>query len=137
MMQTSKAGTWSNRAFTLVEVLVALSIAAIGMLGLIQLQLSSMAAADKAEQKTQATLLAQSLIAESMAQGIAEEHQESGTDTRFTPPLHWMITISQERDLAPRLHAAAPLYRIEAQVTWEHSQQVLTLSRLYCPTASL
>ena len=133
-MRISRVGIWTKRGFTLVEVLAALSIAAIGMLGLIQLQLTSMAAADKADQTTQATLLAQSLIAETIARGIVSEQQESGYDT--TGSLQWFVTVSQDHELTRQLQAKLPVYRIEAKVTPHNSQRTIECSRLYYPTPS-
>ena len=137
-MQILKAGTWiKSKGFTLIEVLAALSVAAIGMLGLIQLQLTSMNAANKADQTMQATLLAQSLMAEAIAQGIDREKRESGTDTSTSPHLYWDLTVDRDSALTARLRARQPVYRIEARIRWgRKSGRTLTLSRLYSPTPS-
>ena len=137
-MRISRAGIWnsmSRSGFTLIEVLVALSLAAIGMLGLIQLQLTSMAAADKADRTTQATLLAQSLINEAISQGINEPSQDTGTNTSSTPPMHWRVTITRERQLSRP--TTQPIYRIQAQIGWDDHQQILEFSRLYCAQVAL
>lgn len=137
-MRISRAGIWNRpqrTAFTLIEVLAALSLAAIGMLGLIQLQLTSMAAADKADRTTQATLLAQSLIDEAVAQGITEPWQETGTDTTSTPPMHWRVTVTREKNLDSP--TTAPIFRIQAQVGWDDRQRIQKFSRLYCAGAAL
>ena len=56
-------------AFTLLEVLIALSIASIALLALLKLNLVSTALAEKAEMTFQATLLAEGKISETMAEG--------------------------------------------------------------------
>ena len=55
--------------FTLMEVVVALAVAAIAVVGLLRLHMLSMAAADKADKTAQALVIAQNKIAELEAQG--------------------------------------------------------------------
>ena len=58
-----------NTGFTLVEVIVALVIVSISLLGLIRLHLISISMADSAEMTSQAVLLAEEKIAETLALG--------------------------------------------------------------------
>jgi prepilin-type N-terminal cleavage/methylation domain-containing protein len=59
-------------AFTLMEVLIALSIASIALLALLKLHLVSTALADKAELTSQAALLAEGKISETLAEGYPD-----------------------------------------------------------------
>ena len=84
----SKAG-WTTkrgkraRAFTFVEVIVALAIASISLLTLLKLNLLSIRLVDRAQITTQAVLLADEKIAETLAVGYPDEGRESGKDAVF------------------------------------------------------
>ena len=67
-----------NTGFTLVEVIVALVIVSISLLGLIRLHLISISMADAAEMTSQAVLLAEEKIAETLALGYPKEGTASG-----------------------------------------------------------
>jgi type IV pilus assembly protein PilV len=59
---SDRYGMTHSRGFTLIEVLVAIIVLAIGLLGLAGLQLTSLKAADSAYFRSQATLLADDIL---------------------------------------------------------------------------
>ena len=68
--------------FTFVEVIVALAIVSISLLGLIRLHLISIRMVEAAEVTSQAVLLAEEKIAEALALGYPKEGTKSGTVER-------------------------------------------------------
>ncbi len=75
-------------AFTLIETVAALAIVSIALLGLLQLNLVSIRMADKAQTTTQAVLLAQQKLAETLGSGFPAIGTQSGVveadGVRFT-----------------------------------------------------
>ncbi len=92
------------KAFTLVEVIVALVIASISLLGLIRLHLISINMADAAEITSQAVLLAQERIAETLTLGYPAEGTASGTVEKNAYSLHWQTEVAALQ--SPRLAEA-------------------------------
>ncbi len=86
-----KARKW--RAFTFVEVIVALVIVSISLLGLIRLHLISIRMAEAAEATSQAVLLAEEKIAEILALGYPKEETKSGTVERNALRLRWRTEV--------------------------------------------
>lgn len=82
------------KAFTLVEVIVALVIVSISLLGLIRLHLISIRMADAAEITSQAVLLAEEKIAETLALGYPKEGTKSGIVEKNTHSLHWQTEVA-------------------------------------------
>ena len=80
--------------FTLVEVIVALVIVSISLLGLIRLHLISISMADAAEMTSQAVLVAEEKIAETLAQGYPNEGTVSGVVEKNTHSLHWQTEVA-------------------------------------------
>jgi len=70
------------KAFTFLEVLIALAIASIALLGLLRLHLLSLATADAAQATTQAVFVAQARIAEASTEGFPRQGTTSGTVER-------------------------------------------------------
>ena len=68
-----------KQGFTLIEVIAALAVASIALLGLLRLQLISMAISDKADILTGAVLLGQSRLAEIEASGFPRLGTASGS----------------------------------------------------------
>lgn len=67
-----------KRAFTFIEVMVALAIVSISLLVLLRLQLMSIKMAEKAEVTCQAVFLAEEKLAEILGQGFPQEGATSG-----------------------------------------------------------
>ena len=69
----------ARRAFTLVEVIIALAIVSIALLGLIKMHLISIRMIDSAQISAQAVLLAQEKIDEILANGYPDQGSDSGS----------------------------------------------------------
>ena len=94
MMPTSKAGISRSEGFTLLEVIAALAIVSVALLGLLQLHLVSMQIADTAQTTTLAVLLAQEKIAEAAARGAAAPGTQSGVEERDGSQFQWRTEVT-------------------------------------------
>lgn len=135
-MLTSKAGTlmseratgskgrWTtngrkrSRAFTFVEVIVALAIASISLLTLLKLHLLSIKAVDRAQITTQAVLLANEKIAETLAAGYPDQASKSGTVEKNGLTLNWRAEVADLQ--LPQLDdlRITGLRRVVVDVNW-------------------
>jgi prepilin-type N-terminal cleavage/methylation domain-containing protein len=108
-----------NTAFTLVEVIIALVVVSISLLGLIRLHLISISMAEVAEVTSQAVLLAEEKIAETLALGYPEEGIKSGEIEKNTQILHWRTEVADLQ--SPELIATeiTGLRRIFVEIGWE------------------
>lgn len=107
------------QAFTFVEVIVALAIVSISLLGLIRLHLISIRMVEAAEVTSQAVLLAEEKIAETLALGYPKEGTKSGTVEKNALCLRWRTEVT---DLQSRRLAEADitgLRRIWVDVGWK------------------
>jgi len=85
-----------KRGFTLLEVMIAVAVMGIGMLGLLRLQVISIMLTDHARLVSRATTLAESKLAETLAAGQPEAGTTRGTmDDR--PPLEWLVTVADHQ----------------------------------------
>jgi len=100
--------------FTLIEVLVALAIAAIAVVGLMQLHLLSLSAVAKANAEVQAIAIAQERIAEMEAKGPLQTGSQAGSVERNRVAFRWQTQVS---DLAAA--GAGPLRRVVVTVCWD------------------
>ena len=82
------------RAFTFVEVVTALAIASISLLTLLKLHLLSIRLVDKAQITTQAVLLANEKIAETLAAGYPDQGRKSGTVEKNGLTLNWQAEVA-------------------------------------------
>lgn len=106
-------------AFTFVEVIVALAIASISLLTLLKLHLLSIKLVDKAQITTQAVLLANEKIAETLAAGYPERASRSGTVERNGLALNWRAEVADLQ--LPQLGEAriTGLRRVVVDVNWK------------------
>lgn len=114
-----------QRGFTLLEVLIATSIMAIGIVGALELFSGSLRLAGNAGQQSHAVVLARSLIDEELWRDVLEENQRAGTEG----PYSWIVaTHPVDRELVSRdeqddeFHEATGelgLWLIQAEVGWE------------------
>jgi type II secretion system protein I len=116
-----------NTGFTLVEVIVALVIVSISLLGLIRLHLISISMADSAEMTSQAVLLAEEKIAETLAQGYPKEGTASGVVEKNTHSLHWQTEVAGLQ--SPQLDKAdiTGLRKICVEVDWKQGSSSKSL----------
>jgi general secretion pathway protein I len=126
-MTTEKAQ--ATIAFTLIEVMVALSILAIALVVLLNLQLASIRMTDRAERMSRAARIAYAKMAETLAGGAVEIGTTSGVieAAEGEPVLHWraIVTERQIADLEPP--GLTGLRDVYVEVTWNegaHQERV-------------
>ncbi len=124
MMQTSKAGilraSRETRAFTLLEVLVALAIAAIGLLALLRLHLTGLATAQLAATQSAAVFVAQEKTAEAGGAGYPPLGSRSGIIERNGTTFEWITRVTEARpQLAPG-RILSGLREIRTTVSWAY-----------------
>ena len=110
--------------FTLLEVMIAVAIMGIGIVGALELFSGSMNLAGASDQQSKATVLARALIDEEMWRDMLEDNQRAGTEGIFS----WtVVTHPIERELVGNdedveLHDVADelgLWLIQAEVRWQ------------------
>lgn len=115
-----------QRGFTLLEVMIAASVMAVGIVGALELFSGSMKLAGDADRQSKATVLARALVDEELWRDVLENNQRSGDEAGF----RWSVaTYPVERELVgedeqnqPELHDVSGelgLWLIEAEVSWE------------------
>jgi len=107
------------RAFTFVEVVVALAIVSISLLTLLRLHIISISMVDKAQITTQAVLLANEKIAETVAAGYPETGTNSGSMEKNGLTLNWQTEVTDLR--LPQLDKVNidGLRKILVDITWK------------------
>lgn len=115
----------SSRGFTLLEVMIAVSIMSVGIVGALELFSGSLKLAGDAAAQGQATVLAQALVDEELWRDVMEENQRSGSEGRFsytvgTRPIDRELVGLQEEERGTHdLNQEFGLWLIEAEVRWE------------------
>lgn len=106
------------RGFTLLEVLIAFAILAIALGAILQSFSQGLRTMSQAERYVQATLLAESKLAEVGASIPLEEGEYSGAGGEDTA---WRVDIRPYEDDAARIGdlEVIRLYRVEVEVSWE------------------
>ena len=102
--------------FTLVEVIIALIVVSISLLGLIRLHLISINMAGVAEVTSQAVLLAEEKIAETLALGYPEEGIKSGQVEKNSQILHWRTEVADLQSSKLKEAEIAGLRKIYVEV---------------------
>ena len=116
------------KAFTFLEVLIALAIASIALLGLLRLHLLSLATADAAQATTQAVFVAQAGIAEASAEGFPRQGTTSGTVERNGQLYTWKTEV---RGIAGPGSSRLPqdgLREVSTTVTWTQASDEKTMT---------
>lgn len=108
-----------TRAFTFVEVIVALAIVSISLLALLRLHIISIRMADTAEITSQAVLLANEKIEETLAAGYPKEGSNSGTVERNALCLDWRTEVTDLRLSQLDKLGIAGLRKISVVVNWK------------------
>ena len=110
-----------QRGFTLIEIVVAFAILALGLGIAMQIATGAMRNARQAATRTDAALYAQSLLD---TVGVGERLQEGSTSGEFGEnKFRWTLLaepyeIESETPIEPGM-APVQLYRLELEVTWE------------------
>ena len=110
-------------AFTFLEVLIALAVAAIAVLGLLRLHLISITTAEAGQATSQAVFLAQEKIAEAVAPGYPRQGTHSGAVERNGLNFAWQTNITNVSSQDVRGLALKNLRRIETRVTWQQGNR--------------
>ena len=115
----SEQNKQSHKAFTLMEVLVALAVVTIGLAALIRLQLFSLNMSNRAELTTRAALLADEKISETLGAGYPQIGVATGTINHAGCDFQWkrQVTNPQSPQLA-QAHLTG-LRRLSVNVTWQ------------------
>lgn len=126
IMKNRYAAIWraNKSALTLIEVLVALVIVAISLVGLIRLNLISIRMTEAAEISSQAVLLANEKIAEALAPGYPEEGTKAGSVEKNALRLNWRTEVINIEPAHPNELDITGLRRIYVDVSWEHGNQL-------------
>ena len=124
-----------SRGFTFVEVLIALAVASIGLLGLLRLHLLSTATADAAQATTEAVFVAQAQIAEVLARGFPTQGTTSGAVERNGQTFTWTTDIRDARRSGV-IPASKGLREVSVTVAWEPvaNGKSLTMTTLVADT---
>jgi type II secretion system protein I len=122
-MRHIRQSVFGNRqccAFTLIEVLLALAVLAIGGVTLLELQLYSMRAADRAARQSQALLLADQKMAEALASTAIAPGANQGMTDEETPdgPLSWRVTVADLSNAQILGASTIGLCSVTVDVTW-------------------
>jgi prepilin-type N-terminal cleavage/methylation domain-containing protein len=108
-----------TRAFTFIEVIIALAVLSISLLGLIRLQLININLTESAEITSQATLLAQQKIAEVSAAGFANKLSDRGTVKKNALSFNWQTQVTDIH--LPKLNDTqiTGLKKISVDINWQ------------------
>jgi type II secretion system protein I len=119
VIERKNTGRERIRAFTFVEVVVALAVVSISLLTLLRLHIISISMVDKAQITTQAILLANEKIAETVAAGYPKEGTISGTTQTNGLVLNWQTEVTELR--LPQLDKVNidGLRKILVDITWK------------------
>jgi len=118
----NKRATIGNKyksAFTFIEVLIALVIVSISLLALIRLHLISIKMTEAAEITSQAVLLANEKISETLAAGFPEEGTDSGSVEKNALRLNWRTEVANIEPHHLGELDIAGLRRILVDISWE------------------
>jgi len=131
-LKMSQSTATRSRGFTFIEVIVALSIVSIALVGLLQLHLVSLRMADASQVTSQAVMLAQEKIADQLAAGFPRPDTEVGTTRHNNVDFHWSTEVTDAR--LPTLNGVqlSDIRRISVDVRWKHGsgQKTVGLSTL-------
>lgn len=114
-----------SRGFTLLEVMMAVAIMSMGIVGALELFSGSLKLAGDADKQSQATVLARALVDEELWRDVLEEGQRTGNEGRFfwtvaTRPIdRELIGNNEDSGELRDLNGALGLWLIEAEVRWE------------------
>jgi len=109
----------SIRAFTFVEVIIALSIVSISLLGLIRLHIININMTESARITSQAALLAQEKIAETFAAGFSNQASNHGIVQKNALCFNWQTEVTDMH--LPQLDQARiyGLKKISVDINWK------------------
>ena len=119
----------SYTGFSLLEVMVAISIIAIAFTAALGLQSRAMSLAGEAKFHTTASMLAQKKIAEIESENIDNIIAYSGDFGNDFPGYHWELSIKNTMSSEPEI--ADSLKQINLEISWSDDEQYQYHLRLY------
>jgi len=119
-------------AFTFVEVLVALAVVSVALLALIRMHLVSLNAADAANARANAVLLAQERIDHTLAAGFPEIGVDAGTAAAGNLELKWRTEVAEFRPDRLAGDEIAPMRRLCVEVAWNRGARPERLTISTC-----
>jgi len=120
-------GRLRSRAFTLLEVLIALAIVSIALVGLLRLHLFSMATADAAQAMTQAVFVAEAQLAEATAPGFPRQGTTSGALERNRRQFNWKTEVRDATRPGGQNPVRSGLREVATTVTWKQGSDRRTV----------
>ncbi|MBW1912913.1 MAG: prepilin-type N-terminal cleavage/methylation domain-containing protein [Deltaproteobacteria bacterium] len=117
--------------FTLLEVMVALSIIAIALTAVLGLQSQSISLASEAKFGTTASLLAQKKMAEILAEKPEDVKSDSGDFGDDFPDYAWQSTVNDVASNIPE-DLQDRLKQIDLKILWDDSELYQYGLRTYC-----
>jgi prepilin-type N-terminal cleavage/methylation domain-containing protein len=115
------------KGFTFIEVIIALVVVSISLLGLIKLHLVSIRMAGAAEVTSQAVLLAQEKIAEILAMGYPQEGIKTGRTERNNQIMSWRTEVKDLRSSKLRDAKITGLRSINVEVSFERGSDTKSI----------
>ena len=107
------------RAFTFVEVMIALAVVSISVMALLRLHLISAHMVDKAQIMTQAVFLADEKIAETLAADVPEEGIRSGAVERNGLKLNWKTRVENLQSIQLDAGDISGLWKVLVEISWK------------------
>lgn len=109
----------SVRAFTFVEIVIALAIISISLLSLIKLHMTNLKMNDSAEITSQAALLAQEKLAEISASSLTAQGSDRGTVQRYAFIFEWHTEVEDLNSPQLDREQLSGLRKISVEITWQ------------------
>lgn len=109
----------STKAFTFVEVVIALAILSISLLSLIRLHITNISMTDSAETTAQATFLAQEKIAEILAAGFPAKGSDRGAVENRSLLFNWRTEVEDIHLPQMDRENISGLRKISVDVSWK------------------
>ena len=119
------SGAAGERGFTLLEVLIASAVMAVGIVTALQLFTGSMNLAGNAGKQSQAAVLAQALVDEELWRDVLENTERTGTEGVYswrvvTHPIdRELVSPDEVEDNLEPVTGELGLWLIEAEVSWD------------------
>jgi len=113
-----------QKGFTLLEVMVAVAVMSMGIVGALQLFSGSLRLAGEADRQTRAMVLGRSLIDEALWRSILEEGTQTGQEGEYTwtvttrPIQRELVGMTESLDDLTEQAGELGLWEIVAEVTW-------------------
>ncbi len=130
-MPILKAGIWNSmkhklktnsRGFTFIEVIIAMTVVAIGLTALIRLQLLSINATSKGQLDTKVALLAQEkMLSATLAIEANDNPVQSGTEYFNELPLNWQTSLKDISNTFDLGNDISKMKQLQVTINWKQA----------------